>query len=79
MLKPCTLILALAGALWISSLAEASPTGWSPVIIATGEYRHAIKSTPIHHRPNRPLHFYGNTVRRRIYGGPSLPVRRGRR
>ncbi|MEM9589635.1 MAG: hypothetical protein AAGA03_20295 [Planctomycetota bacterium] len=44
-----------------------SPTGWSPVIIATGDYREQIKSMPIEKRPNRPFHFYGNTVRRLYY------------
>ena len=43
---------------------SAVETGWSPVIIATGSYRQKIRSTPIEHRPNRPLHFYGNSVRR---------------
>jgi len=41
----------------------ASPTGWSPVIIPTGQYRQQIQSLPIHSRPGRPLHVYGNTVR----------------
>lgn len=34
-------------------------------IIATGEQKKAIKSTDILDRPDRPFHFYGNTVRRR--------------
>ena len=79
MLKLWTLIVALTGVLWISSLAEASQTGWSPVIVARGHYREVIKSTPINHRPNRPLHFYGNTVRRRHYRGPVVPVQLGGR
>ena len=45
----------------------AGETGWSPRIIATGEFKQKIESTPIELRPNRPLHFYGNTVRRRHY------------
>ncbi len=47
--------------------ASGAETGWSPVIIATGAYRQQIKSTPIEHRPNRPLHIYGNAVRRNHY------------
>jgi len=38
--------------------------GWSPVIIARGEYRAQLKSMPIEARPMRPFHFYGNMVRR---------------
>ncbi len=38
-------------------------TGGSP-IIATGAERQQIRATPILERENRPLHFYGNTVRR---------------
>lgn len=33
-------------------------------IIATGAEREQIRATPILERENRPLHFYGNTVRR---------------
>ncbi|WP_372718528.1 hypothetical protein [Novipirellula sp.] len=40
-----------------------SPTGWSPVILPTGSYRAEIKAMPIHQRPGRPLHVYGNTIR----------------
>ncbi|MEM7783899.1 MAG: hypothetical protein AAF939_06515 [Planctomycetota bacterium] len=39
---------------------------WYPYTIARGKDRDIIKSMPIESRPNRPLHFYGNTVRRRI-------------
>jgi hypothetical protein len=46
----------------------AEPT-WSPIVIPTGEYREQIKSMPIEQRPYRPLHFYGNTVRRNHYRG----------
>ena len=46
-----------------SSATAASPSGWSPVIVATGNYRTQIQSMPIQHRPGRPLHVYGNTVR----------------
>ncbi|MDB4331633.1 hypothetical protein OAE79_00140 [Rhodopirellula sp.] len=47
--------------------ANAAKNGWSPVIIATGEYKQKIESTPIELRPNRPFHIYGNTLRRRYY------------
>jgi len=43
----------------------ASPSGFDPRVITFGAEREQIKSTPIEKRPNRPLHVYGNTVRRR--------------
>jgi hypothetical protein len=44
-----------------------SHPGWSPVILPTGQYRSEIKSMPIELRPYRPLHFYGNAIRRNYY------------
>jgi len=38
---------------------------FDPRVITFGEAREQIKSTPMTERPNRPLHVYGNTVRRR--------------
>ncbi|WP_160148207.1 hypothetical protein [Rubripirellula obstinata] len=49
--------------------ATAQDPGWSPTIIATGQYREQLKSMPIEQRPYRPLHFYGNSVRRNYYRG----------
>lgn len=46
---------------------------WSPAVIALGDQREQLLSTPIHQRPNRPLHIYGNTVRRNYYYGSPLP------
>ncbi len=40
-------------------------------IVARGELRDEIKSLDINDRPHRPLHFYGNTVRRRTGAGTS--------
>jgi|GEM_PF-911324 len=50
--------------------------GWMPVVVARGELREQIESMPIEARPYRPLHFYGNTVRRRYYRGTALPTAR---
>jgi hypothetical protein len=50
--------------------------GWSLRVIATGSFRDKIRSTPIEKRPYRPLHVYGNSVRRRHYRGTMLPVPR---
>ncbi|TWU42400.1 hypothetical protein [Novipirellula artificiosorum] len=52
---------------------QAAEPGWSPVVVATGSYRQQIQSTPIEYRPYRPLHFYGNAVRRRYYRGTVMP------
>lgn len=40
-------------------------TGFDPRIITFGAERDQLKSIPIEQRPNRPLHVYGNSVRRR--------------
>ena len=50
--------------------------GWSRAVIATGDQRATIKALPIEQRPYRPLHVYGNTVRRMHYRGPPLPAPR---
>jgi hypothetical protein len=52
----------------------AQQPGWSPNIIATGQEREQIRATPIEQRPYRPLHIYGNTVRRMHYRGTPLPT-----
>ena len=64
-------------------IALASPTearaandngpGWLGVVVARGELKQEIESTPILDRPNRPFHFYGNTVRREYYRGSARP------
>ncbi|TWT32662.1 hypothetical protein [Blastopirellula retiformator] len=41
-----------------------SSAAWFDVIVTTEAQRDAIRSQPLLHRPNRPGHFYGNTVRR---------------
>jgi hypothetical protein len=42
-----------------------SQTGFDPRVVTFGAEREQIKSTPIEQRPYRPLHVYGNSVRRR--------------
>jgi len=49
----------------VAPLAEAANTGFDPRIVTFGEAREQIQNTPIEQRPYRPLHVYGNTVRRR--------------
>lgn len=58
---------------------EAAQTGFDPRIVAIGEARDEIKSKPIEQRPNRPLHVYGNTVRRRQTRAYSSPRVSGQR
>ena len=56
-----------------SSVAADNGTGWLGVVVARGDLKQEIESTPILERPNRPFHFYGNTVRRRYYRGTTAP------
>ena len=58
------------------SAANSNEPGWLGVIVARGELKEQIESTPILDRPNRPFHFYGNTVRRQYYRGTSAPAPR---
>ena len=46
---------------------------WSGRVIVTGAERSRIQATPIHRRPYRPFHFYGNAARRRYYRGSMMP------
>lgn len=62
-----------------SATADASDTGFDPRVIAFGEAREEIKSTPITQRPYRPLHVYGNTVRRRHQRASPTPQQHGAR
>jgi hypothetical protein len=48
--------------------ADSSP-GVSLRIITFGETRQQLQATPIEQRPYRPLHFYGNAVRRQSRRG----------
>lgn len=50
--------------------------GWSGSVIAFGQERERLLATPIEQRPYRPLHFYGNAVRRSHYRGTILPAPR---
>ena len=55
--------------------AEAAGTGFDPRPIVVGQARQEIKRLPIQERPNRPLHVYGNAVRRRFHRG-AMPLPR---
>ena len=75
-MKAIVAALVLTGVILTTDNASAREPGWSPVIVATGSYRDQIKSMPIEQRPYRPLHFYGNTIRRMHYRGTPLPAPR---
>lgn len=72
----CLFVFVLIVPAWFAQSAEAQQRRWYPRVIARGTDRDVIKSTPIHHRPNRPLHFYGNTVRRNYHRGNTVPLQR---
>lgn len=75
MMRYLCLLLILFCALNSAHAYSAEP-GWSNAVIATGSQREKISSTPIVKRPYRPLHFYGNTVRRMHYRGTPIPAPR---
>ena len=58
---------------WPRRPREGNEPGWLGVVVARGELKQWIDSTPIVERPNRPFHFYGNAVRRQYYRGNPLP------
>jgi len=55
-------VLILGGAVGEATTLAA---GFDPRVVTFGSERQELKSRPIEQRPNRPLHVYGNTVRRR--------------
>ncbi|MEZ6093342.1 MAG: hypothetical protein R3C03_03760 [Pirellulaceae bacterium] len=61
------------------NLASAQIVGepnWVPYIVGSQTFRSEIHQVPIVERPNRPFHFYGNTVRRDYYRGSPIPMPR---
>ena len=63
----------MAAAVVPETTLAASKTKFDPRVVTVGPAREQIKSTPITQRPYRPLHVYGNTVRRRHSRGSSGP------
>jgi len=53
---------------------DAASAGFDPRLVTFGETRQQIQNTPVLERPNRPLHVYGNTARRRHSRGSSKAV-----
>lgn len=56
------------------AMCSAAEPQWTSQVVKRGEDRAKTNSTDILHRPNRPLHFYGNTVRRAHYRGQARPT-----
>ena len=68
--RPLLVALVVAIAFGFTSKTQAAPpTGWDSTIILRGQERAVVKSMPIEQRPNRPLHIYGNTIRRLEFRG----------
>ena len=69
-------IVALALALGAAVPLNAQEPRWTGRILKVGPERAAMDALPIEQRPYRPLHFYGNTVRRQYYRGTPVPMPR---
>lgn len=69
------LVTALGAAVFLPGAADAAGTGFDPRVLVLGEAREQLKATPIEERPYRPLHVYGNTVRRR-HSRAAVPTQR---
>lgn len=68
-------LVAVALAASLLDVAPAGANGFDPRVITFGEARDEIKNKPMTERPNRPLHVYGNSVRRRAQRTPSTTRR----
>src|SRR5690606_16942948 len=69
-LAAITVVIAIAASRQHAAAAE---PGWTNQVIARGALRQTIRATPIEQRPYRPLHIYGNTIRRIHHRGTPLP------
>lgn len=68
-------IAVAAGSLVAGSAQPAhAQNGFYPFIIVRPADRATLKSTPIHLRPYRPLHIYGNAVRRSYHRSTARPL-----
>ena len=67
-----TVTVILTILLLATACAQAEP-GWRTVVVARGAEREVLRATPVVQRPYRPLHIYGNSIRRLHYRGYVLP------
>ncbi len=65
-------VVVLAG-LSLPQLSMAGEPGWVGQVVKGPAERARLEQIPIINRPYRPLHFYGNTVRRMHYHGRVVP------
>lgn len=74
-MRSLTLLIAAIGLFTVSQPAAAqqrtSEPGWTTGVIKSEQTRRSEPEILL--RPYRPLHFYGNTVRRMHYRGRALP------
>ncbi len=68
-----SIALVVSLALFPAASLFAGEPGWTNRVIMTGAERAHYKKIPIQFRPYRPLHVYGNMVRRRYYRGQTAP------
>ncbi|MCA9127516.1 MAG: hypothetical protein KDB22_10540 [Planctomycetales bacterium] len=77
-LHKLTLMALLFGASGIALANEpkllAQEPSWTGAVIKRGQDRVQSNATDILDRPYRPLHFYGNTIRRSYYRGVARPT-----
>ncbi|HIF31269.1 MAG TPA: hypothetical protein EYQ75_06295 [Planctomycetaceae bacterium] len=68
-----TVTATLALLLGASTVGQSQEPGWTSRALKWGVEKQISDETPILLRPYRPLHFYGNMVRRYYYRGNPLP------
>lgn len=70
-------LLVAAALAAVLALAAAPLAADAPVLVAQNLTRSQIRSMPIEARPDRPIHLYGNAVRRRYHrsAAPARPAR----
>ncbi len=66
-------VVVVCGCVWAASGASASEPGWEGRVVKFGAEREKVQHTDILQRNYRPLHVYGNTVRRLHYRGTAVP------
>ncbi|MCA9132064.1 MAG: hypothetical protein KDA45_02880 [Planctomycetales bacterium] len=71
--SPLGVVVLLLLSFSLHAMAIAGEPQWTHRVIKLGEDRQQSNSTDILLRPYRPLHVYGNTVRRLHYRGQALP------
>lgn len=66
-------LIVLLGVPFSAPVTQGAEPGWTDSAIKRSDDRASDRETPITERPYRPLHVYGNTVRRISYRGRAVP------